>query len=63
MSMSKEPQAEPSSYNVIAHPDENGDLMLPIPPDMLKKLKWKQDDEILIRLDADGNYILSRKKK
>lgn len=57
-----EPDAKPVSYEVQTHEDENGDLILPIPPILLKELGWKEGDEIEINLDSKGSYILSKTK-
>lgn len=56
----QDPSIKPSSYEVRTHEDENGDLILPIPPDLLKELGWKEGDEIDFTLDSKGRYILSK---
>jgi bifunctional DNA-binding transcriptional regulator/antitoxin component of YhaV-PrlF toxin-antitoxin module len=48
-------------YEVIAQEDDSGDILLPIPPMLLKKLKWKEGDEIEFGVDENGNYILKKK--
>ena len=47
-------------YSVITQEDENGDLLLPIPPILLEQLGWKEGDDIRIDLDDQGRYILSK---
>jgi bifunctional DNA-binding transcriptional regulator/antitoxin component of YhaV-PrlF toxin-antitoxin module len=48
------------SYEVITQQDENGDLLLPIPPILLKQLDWKPGDEIDFSVDDQGRYILRK---
>jgi bifunctional DNA-binding transcriptional regulator/antitoxin component of YhaV-PrlF toxin-antitoxin module len=48
-------------YEVITQEDDSGDILLPIPPMLLKKLKWKEGDEIEFGVDENGNYILKKK--
>lgn len=47
-------------YEVITQKDENGDLLIPIPPMLLESLKWKQGDDIQFDLDDKGRYILKK---
>lgn len=42
--------------------DINGELFFEIPPQLLKKLNWKEGDELEF-LEKDNNKILIRKKK
>ncbi len=48
------------SYEVITQKDENGDLLIPIPPMLLESLKWKPGDDIQFDLDDKGRYILKK---
>lgn len=51
-------------YEVITQEDpETGDLLMPIPPQLLKELGWKEGDEIEFGIDDSGNYILKRVDK
>jgi len=50
-------------YEVIVQEDENGDLLLPIPPMLLEKLGWFEGDEIDFGVDSQGRYILSKISK
>lgn len=49
-----------TSYEVISQQDENGDLLIPIPPHLIKALDWKEGDKIEINLDDKGNYVFTR---
>lgn len=51
------------SYEVITQEDENGDLLLPIPPELLKELGWKEGDDIQFDVDDQGRYVLSKANK
>lgn len=51
-------------YEVILQEDpETGDLLLPIPPDVLKNLGWKEGDDIDFDIRKDGTFLLQRKEK
>jgi bifunctional DNA-binding transcriptional regulator/antitoxin component of YhaV-PrlF toxin-antitoxin module len=49
-----------SQYEVITQQDDNGDVLIPIPPMLLDSLKWKPGDEISFDLDDKGRYILKK---
>jgi hypothetical protein len=49
-------------YEVITQKDDStDDVLLPIPPQLLGQLNWKEGDEITIALGDDGTFILSKK--
>jgi hypothetical protein len=51
-------------YEVITQEDEvTGDLLLPIPPQLLAQLGWTEGDEIEFAIGEDGKYILKRSNK
>lgn len=51
-----------SRYEVITQEDpETGDLIVPIPPELLKQLGWEEGDEISFDLDDKGRYVLRKK--
>jgi hypothetical protein len=51
-----------SRYEVITQEDpETGDLILPIPRELLDNLGWIEGDEISFGLDDKGRYILQKK--
>lgn len=60
MSM-KDLENKPVRYEVIAQEDPNtGDLLLPIPPPLLKEMGWTENDNIQIEVDSKGRYILRK---
>ena len=49
-------------YEVITQKDDStDDVLLPIPPQLLGQLNWKEGDEITIALGDNGTFILSKK--
>jgi bifunctional DNA-binding transcriptional regulator/antitoxin component of YhaV-PrlF toxin-antitoxin module len=41
--------------------DDNGDLLMPIPQILLKRLNWTENDTIEITIDENtGEYILKK---
>lgn len=51
------------TYEVITQEDTNGDVLLPIPPHLLKQLNWKEGDEIEFGLDEQGRFVLKKVDK
>jgi hypothetical protein len=48
-------------YEVIVQEDtETGDLLLPIPPELLEQLGWKEGDEIHFDLNKQGGFVLHK---
>ena len=48
-------------YEVITQEDpDTGDLLLPIPPQLLEQMGWKEGDEIEFEIDASGKYVLKK---
>jgi bifunctional DNA-binding transcriptional regulator/antitoxin component of YhaV-PrlF toxin-antitoxin module len=50
------------SYEVTTF-DENCDVVIPIPPPLLRKLGWKEGDTLQFNVDDKGRYIISKAKK
>jgi bifunctional DNA-binding transcriptional regulator/antitoxin component of YhaV-PrlF toxin-antitoxin module len=51
-------------YEVITQEDpNNGDLIIPIPPVVLKYLGWKEGDDISIDVDENGQLYLRKSDK
>ena len=49
-------------YEVITQEDpETGDMLLPIPPEVLESLGWKENDEIDVSVGEDGSIYLKKK--
>jgi hypothetical protein len=53
-------RADNFRYEVITQEDENGDVLLPIPPELLVRMGWKEGDEISFDLDKSGRWILRK---
>ncbi len=53
-------KSKSTSYEVVTHRDANGDVLLPIPPALLKKLGWSEGDDIEFCAGADGEFILKK---
>ena len=50
------------SYEVITQEDpETGDLLLPIPQELLDKMGWREGDEIEWKVDTQGRWVLSKR--
>lgn len=58
--MPKNPQDD-IRYEVITQEDENGDLILPIPQQLLDKLGWKEGDDIQFGLDEAGRIFMKKR--
>jgi len=56
------PGQERMRYEVITQPMPNNDddLLLPIPQALLDQMGWKEGDNIEIGLDEEGRYILKK---
>ena len=56
------PGQEKMRYEVITQPspDNDDDLLLPIPQALLDKMGWKEGDNIEIGFDTEGRYILKK---
>ena len=51
-------------YEVIVQEDEEtGDLLVPIPPALLRALDWKEGDEVDFSIDDKGNYVIKKADK
>lgn len=57
--MSQSPQ-DNIRYEVITQEDENGDLILPIPQQLLDKLGWKEGDDIQFGVDDAGRIFMKK---
>jgi hypothetical protein len=50
------------NYEVITQSDpETGELILPIPPELMKEMGWTEGDELSFDLDDRGRWIISKK--
>ncbi len=62
--MKKNPAQQYHSDEVITQKDpKTGDMMIPIPPQLLRDLGWKKGDEIDFQLDENGKIIIKKLSK
>lgn len=56
------PNFDSARYEVITQEDpETGDLLLPIPQELLDKMGWQEGDEIEWKVDTQGRWVLSKR--
>ena len=49
-------------YEVITQEDpETGDVIIPLPEPLLKRMGWKEGDDVEINLDENGHIFLKKK--
>jgi bifunctional DNA-binding transcriptional regulator/antitoxin component of YhaV-PrlF toxin-antitoxin module len=53
-------QTTKTSYEVITQEDDNGDLLLPLPQELLQEMGWKEGDTLDFNLDEQGRWILKK---
>lgn len=59
----KGPAHDYKSFEVITQEDpETGDLIIPLPPQLLKSLGLKEGDELDFEVDDKGHIIVTKKK-
>jgi hypothetical protein len=57
----KNPAKKDMRYEVITHEDpETGDMIIPLPPQMLRELGWKEGDELDFQIDDKGKVIVKK---
>jgi hypothetical protein len=47
-------------YEVITQENADGDLIIPIPPSLLKTLNWSEETELAIGVDENGGIFLKK---
>ena len=58
--MTNKPGYDEYRYEVITQDGGDGDVIIPLPPELLQRLGWKEGDEILIQPSTDGQWIISK---
>ena len=57
----KGPAHEYKSFEVITQEDpETGDLLIPLPPQLLAEMGWKEGDELDFQIDDKGKVIVKK---
>jgi len=57
----KNPAQSYDSYEVITQEDpETGDMLIPLPPQLLRDLGWKEGDNVDFSIDEKGRIILKK---
>jgi hypothetical protein len=60
--MSNKPTVPEFQYEVITQEDpETGELILPIPPELMKQMGWVEGDTLDFNQDSLGRWIISKK--
>ena len=54
------PGKQQPRYEVITQETEDGDLIIPLPIPLLKKLGWKEGDNVDIGVDKSGKLFLKK---
>ena len=50
------------NYEVILSEDpDTGELILPIPPELMQQMNWVEGDELSFDQDEQGRWIISKK--
>ena len=61
MAKRKKTRDDVLSWEVITQEDpETGEIIMPIPPELLSRLGWKEGDMLEWKQDDGGTWILSR---
>jgi hypothetical protein len=62
--MSKtKPTAPEFTYEVITQEDpETGDLLLPLPPELLREMGWVEGDTLDLDVDDLGRWVIQKKQ-
>ena len=50
-------------YEVILHEDDNGDLILPIPLNVMREMGWNENDHLECGVDREGLLYLKKAHK
>lgn len=62
MARKKKQEEQVLSWEVITQEDpETGEVILPIPPELLSRLGWKEGDELEWKQEETGAWVLSKR--
>jgi len=54
-------QIDPSRYEVVTQEDPaTGDLLIPMPPELLEQMGWKEGDQFQFDIDDKGHIIIQK---
>jgi hypothetical protein len=53
-------ETDKARYEVITQENDDGDLIIPIPPSLLKSLGWTEETELSIGVDENGGIFLKK---
>jgi hypothetical protein len=55
------PAQQDMRYEVITQEDpETGDLLIPLPPQLLAEMDWKEGDQLDFQIDDKGRVIIKK---
>ena len=58
--MAKKKKKTDGKFEVVTNQTKSGDVVMPIPPDLLKQLGWKEGDSLEFCANQDGGFILRK---
>ena len=58
--MTNKPGYDDHRYEVITQDGGEGDVIVPLPPELLRRMGWKEGDPINFEISKDGRVILSK---
>lgn len=51
-----------TTYEVIIQEDpDTGEILLPIPPELMARMGWSEGDEFDFSQDADGHIVITKR--
>jgi hypothetical protein len=59
--MTKRLKSEQAIFEVISQEDpQTGDILLPLPPELLGALDWKEGDTLDFKRDDQGRWVITK---
>lgn len=60
--MTRRLKSEQPSFEVITQEDpQTGDLLLPLPDELLRSMGWQEGDELTFDKDTQGRWVITKK--